>query len=154
MVPFVTSYDGFPASTCASVDLPEPLGPITACTSPAFTLRETPLSICRSPMPAWRSFISSTKPVIECCLYRVHCLAEERPVRREGIARRPGAGAEPGPGSADSVVQIAKDHCGSVGQPTLPSRVIPSSCCASTANSIGNSLNTSRHKPLTIIDTG
>jgi hypothetical protein len=38
-------------------------------------------------------------------------------------------------------------------QPTLPSSVIPNSCCASSANSIGSSLNTSLQKPLTIIDT-
>ena len=37
--------------------------------------------------------------------------------------------------------------------PMLPSRLTPSSFCASTANSIGNSLNTSLQKPLTIIDT-
>src|SRR6202171_5610318 len=153
MVPWVTSYDGFPARTCASVDSPEPFGPMTACTSPALTLREMPFSISRSPIPAWRSFISSTKPLIECCLYRVHRLAEKRPVCREGIPRRSGAGAEPGPGSADSVVEVAQGHEDLVNQPTLPSRVMPSSCCASTANSIGSSLNTSRQNPLTIIDT-
>jgi hypothetical protein len=37
--------------------------------------------------------------------------------------------------------------------PTLPSRLTSSSFCASTANSIGSSLNTLRQKPLTIIDT-
>src|SRR5438105_9228972 len=37
--------------------------------------------------------------------------------------------------------------------PTLPSRLIPSSRCASTANSIGSSLKTSLQKPFTIIDT-
>src|SRR5215210_5699020 len=110
MLPFVTWYEGLPANTCASVDFPEPLGPITACTSPAFTLREMPLRISRSPIPAWRSFISSTKPVIESCLYRVHRLAEKRPVRCERISRSPGAGAEPGPGSAYSVVEIAEGH--------------------------------------------
>src|SRR5882762_10542430 len=157
MVPLVTSYDGFPASTCASVDLPEPFGPITACTSPAFTLREMPFRISRSPIPACRSFISSTKPLIECCLQRVHCLTEKRPVSRERIARRPGTGAEPGPASADPVDEIPSCHvysvCAPEAQPTLPSSVMPSSCCASTANSIGSSLNTSRQKPLTIIDT-
>lgn len=34
--------------------------------------------------------------------------------------------------------------------PTLPSNEIPSSFCASTANSIGSCLSTSRAKPLTI----
>ena len=37
--------------------------------------------------------------------------------------------------------------------PTLPSRLIPSSFCASTANSIGSCFNTSRAKPLTISAT-
>ena len=38
-------------------------------------------------------------------------------------------------------------------QPTLPSRLTLRSLCASTANSMGSSLNTSRQKPLTIIET-
>src|SRR5437667_10417755 len=38
-------------------------------------------------------------------------------------------------------------------QPTLPSKLIPRSFCASTANSMGSSLNTSLQKPLTIMDT-
>ena len=37
--------------------------------------------------------------------------------------------------------------------PTLPSRLIPSSFCASTANSIGSCFSTSRAKPLTISAT-
>src|ERR1044071_5162184 len=37
--------------------------------------------------------------------------------------------------------------------PTLPSRLIPSSRVASTANSIGSSLKTSLQKPFTIIET-
>src|SRR5438094_9800367 len=37
--------------------------------------------------------------------------------------------------------------------PTLPSRLMPSSRCASTANSMGSSLNTSLQKPFTIIET-
>ncbi len=48
-VPPVTSYAGWPASTCASVLLPEPFGPMTACTSPAFTVRSMPLRISLSP---------------------------------------------------------------------------------------------------------
>ena len=37
--------------------------------------------------------------------------------------------------------------------PTLPSRLIPTNFCASTANSIGNCCNTSLQKPLTINPT-
>src|SRR6185437_9988467 len=40
-----------------------------------------------------------------------------------------------------------------MGYPTAPSRLTPSSFCASTANSIGSSLKTSLQKPFTIIDT-
>src|SRR6476661_9055327 len=59
--PPVTSYAGLPASTCASVLLPEPLGPMMACTSPGATVSEMPRRISRSPAFAYRSFISSTK---------------------------------------------------------------------------------------------
>src|SRR6478672_6248786 len=59
--PPVTSYAGFPASTCTSVLLPEPLGPMIACTSPAATESEIPRRMSRSPALAYRSFISSTK---------------------------------------------------------------------------------------------
>ena len=43
--PSVTSYFGLPIMTLASVLLPEPLGPISACTSPFFTTRSTPRRI-------------------------------------------------------------------------------------------------------------
>src|SRR5207237_10821620 len=50
--------------------------------------------------------------------------------------------------AVDSGVQITNfEH-----QPTLPSKETPSNFCASTANSIGSSRNTSRQKPFTIID--
>jgi len=42
-------YDGWQASTYDSVLLPEPLGPITAWTSPAFTVRSMPLRISLPP---------------------------------------------------------------------------------------------------------
>src|SRR6266540_5132118 len=44
-------------------------------------------------------------------------------------------------------------HKKSVLHPTLPSRLTPSSFCASTANSIGSSRKTSLQKPLTIMFT-
>ena len=37
MVPAVTSYSGEPSRVLPSVLLPEPLGPMMACTSPALT---------------------------------------------------------------------------------------------------------------------
>src|SRR5687768_8313634 len=42
----------------ASVDLPEPFGPISAWTSSGFTVRSIPLRICLSPARAWRLRIS------------------------------------------------------------------------------------------------
>ena len=56
MLPCVTTYSGLPSSTEASVDLPEPFGPIRAWTSPGRTVRSTPwristpssLETCRS----------------------------------------------------------------------------------------------------------
>src|SRR5215212_4477222 len=46
--------------TCESVDLPEPLGPMTACTSPLRTVRSMPRRISLPRTPARRpSMISS-----------------------------------------------------------------------------------------------
>src|SRR3954447_9639047 len=55
--PCVTSYRGRPASTFASVDLPEPFGPMIACTSPVPTLSVRPRRISLPSMPAWRLLI-------------------------------------------------------------------------------------------------
>src|SRR3982751_1029682 len=44
----------------ARVDLPEPLGPISAWISPERTVRSTPLRICLSPALTWRLRISSS----------------------------------------------------------------------------------------------
>jgi hypothetical protein len=57
--PPVTVYAGCPASTCASVLFPDPFGPITACTSPGFTVRLMPRRISLSLTVARRSLISS-----------------------------------------------------------------------------------------------
>src|SRR3954471_2777773 len=48
IVPSVISYSGWPMIVEASVDLPEPFGPISACSSPFETDRSTPLRISRS----------------------------------------------------------------------------------------------------------
>ncbi len=42
---------------------------------------------------------------------------------------------------------------GATSYPTLPSRLTPSSFCASTANSMGSSLKTVLQNPFTIIET-
>jgi len=61
--PESTWYLGWPAMVEASVDLPEPLGPMIACTSPELMVRFTPLRmglvVSSSRMTdAWRSLIS------------------------------------------------------------------------------------------------
>jgi hypothetical protein len=55
--PSVTSRLGWPMMTLASVDLPEPLGPMRAWISPLLTLRSRPFRICLSPAWTWRSRI-------------------------------------------------------------------------------------------------
>src|SRR5205814_10063281 len=55
--------------------------------------------------------------------------------------------------SLDRGVEVLDLQQRMLAQPTLPSRLIPSNRCASTANSIGSSLKTSLQKPFTIIDT-
>jgi len=57
--PLVTSKVSRPASTCDSVLLPEPLGPMMACTSPGRTTRSMPLRISFSPTRACSPRISS-----------------------------------------------------------------------------------------------
>src|SRR5262249_31893918 len=57
--PSVTVKASRPARTPARVLLPEPLGPMMACTSPAFTLRSTPRRISLSSTRAWRLKIVS-----------------------------------------------------------------------------------------------
>src|SRR5690348_14383039 len=47
-------------SVCERVDLPDPFGPITACTSPLLIASETPLRICRPSTLACRFLISKS----------------------------------------------------------------------------------------------
>src|SRR3954454_4531170 len=58
MVPSVISYEGWPMIVEASVDLPEPLGPMSAWISPLLTSRSTPLRISRSSTRTCRLRIS------------------------------------------------------------------------------------------------
>src|SRR5215471_19206517 len=51
-------------SVCDSVDLPEPFGPMTACTSPLSIASETPLRICRPSTLARRFLISKSANVL------------------------------------------------------------------------------------------
>src|ERR687897_1044653 len=63
-LPPSTSYPGRPMSTWASVDLPDPLGPMTACTSPERTVRSMPRRISLPDTPARSPEISSTWPTL------------------------------------------------------------------------------------------
>ena len=58
IVPSVTSRFGWPMITFASVDLPEPFGPIRAWISPFETSRSSPLRISLSPALTCRFLIS------------------------------------------------------------------------------------------------
>src|SRR3954470_10975905 len=58
IVPSVISYSGWPMIVEASVDLPEPLGPMSACSSPLPMLRSTPRRISRSSTRTCRLRIS------------------------------------------------------------------------------------------------
>src|SRR4051794_40111902 len=58
--PCVTSRPGWPMITLASVDLPEPLGPISAWISFERTSRSRPLRISFSPAATWRLRIDSS----------------------------------------------------------------------------------------------
>src|SRR4029079_13577021 len=60
IVPSVTSSAGWPMITLASVDLPEPLGPISAWTFPFSTSRSRPLRIFLSSTSTCRFRISSS----------------------------------------------------------------------------------------------
>src|SRR5438445_8713692 len=46
--------------TCDSVDLPEPFGPMIACTSPGFTVSDSPWRISLSSTRTWRILTSSS----------------------------------------------------------------------------------------------
>src|SRR5215471_4702449 len=58
--PPVTSYPGWPIRVLESVLLPEPLGPMTACTSPRLSPSETPRRISRPSTETCRSWISKS----------------------------------------------------------------------------------------------
>src|SRR3954451_12409786 len=58
--PSVTSRPGWPMIALASVDLPEPLGPMRAWISLLCRSRSRPLRICLSPAATWRLRICSS----------------------------------------------------------------------------------------------
>jgi hypothetical protein len=69
--PSVTSYCGLPMIVLASVDLPEPFGPISACVSPFSTFRFTPRRICFSSVRTCRFWISKLIRSLSSSLVRL-----------------------------------------------------------------------------------
>src|SRR5690242_21859484 len=73
-------------SVCERVDLPDPFGPITACTSPLLIASETPLRICRPSTLARRSLISKSANSLFALLH--FCAPCARPAHHVGAVVR------------------------------------------------------------------
>src|SRR3954469_15105724 len=56
--------------TCDSVDLPDPFGPMIACTSPGFTVSDSPWRISRSSTRTCRFLTSSNDIIFFRCFPR------------------------------------------------------------------------------------
>ena len=138
--PSVTVNFSLPASTDASVDLPEPLGPMMACTSPALTSRSIPRRISLPSTEAcklctfnisstyyYSRFLFSLSQVVSTAFRRV-CKPDPtlNPFLGRGLSHATGLQTQ------------------TANYPTLPSNWRASSFCASTANSIGSLASTSR----------
>src|SRR5687767_7329460 len=108
-----------------------------ACTSPAFTARVRPLRIGLSATVAWRFSILNKFYVLEHepQLHRERIIAGvEHPMSRpahEPLRVRATTGLQ-----AFLYVWARRGWDSTKPHPTLPSRLIPSNFCASTANSI------------------
>src|SRR4051794_12070579 len=121
-----------------------------ACTSPAGTCSDTPFRIGLSATAAWRLVISSIISKFQdhlsergAATRRVNFCEETLPKGFKLRLRAYGCEVVPLPVTATRrVANEALKHVGkfSLGHPTPPSSEIPSSFCASTANSIGSCL--------------
>src|SRR3984885_1936953 len=96
--PSVTSSAGWPMITLASVDLPDPLGPISACTLPFSTSRSRPLRISFSSTRTCRLRISSSANF-------THSVSGVSKVWDSGGAGDRGLAAAAGPGELDQLGQ-------------------------------------------------
>src|SRR5216684_4824563 len=140
--------------TWDSVDLPEPFGPMMACTSPRFTVSESAWRISRSSTRTCRFLTSSSGIHSVLNLFdqfealldaRRHMLAYRRHFNSHRLHLIHELTDLPTNRAQLFQHEIFRlDH-----QPTLPSRLIEISFCASTANSIGSCCSTSFTKPLT-----
>src|SRR4051794_5646212 len=84
--PSVTSRLGWPMITLASVDLPEPFGPMRAWISPLLTVRSRPLRIFLSPAWTWRLRISRSAMSLRSGGFRIRSIEVRSGV--DGLARR------------------------------------------------------------------
>src|ERR1043166_5274003 len=180
--------------TWESVDLPEPFGPIMACTSPLFTTSDNPCRISRSSTRTCR-FLTSSNGILTFLLRHpevraASCGALRRMLTQSSLPSFETATTRPPQDDgtlvrfkslkmigkmlanhshfcphclhfACALAHIATDRAKllqhQIGrfnhQPTLPSRLIEISFCASTANSIGSGCSTSLTKPFTTSPT-
>src|SRR6185369_6367252 len=129
-----------------------------ACTSPAGTSSDTPFRIGLSATVAWRFLIVS---IVLFDHNFVSLIGDGRAIDFRPLVDRIGLGgiadfdghAVATAFAGDTMVAATTIAAMSIHHPTLPSKLIPNSFCASTANSIGSCLSTSRAKPLTISAT-
>src|SRR5258708_6547476 len=82
-------YPGWPMSAYESVDLPDPFGPITACTSPLLMERVTPLRISLPSTLARRSRISKSANSVSLLLHFVCAVGRGLPQPCGPLDRRP-----------------------------------------------------------------
>src|SRR5258706_1518096 len=82
-------YPGWPMSAYESVDLPDPFGPITACTSPLLMERVTRLSIHLPSTLARRSRISKSAHSVSLLLHFVCAVGRGLPQPCGPLDRRP-----------------------------------------------------------------
>src|SRR3954471_5100313 len=85
--PSVISRPGWPMIALASVDLPEPLGPISAWISPLLTVRSRPLRICLSPAWTWRLRISSSAAMCLASSFRGPGFDQRAGVEQGGVGQ-------------------------------------------------------------------
>src|SRR5438067_6253608 len=85
--PLSMEYPGWPIRAYESVDLPEPFGPITACTSPLLMARVTPLRMGLPSTLACRSRISKSANFVIALLHLISAVGRglsqpRRPLHR------------------------------------------------------------------------
>src|SRR5215216_3938323 len=99
-------------SVLASVDLPDPFGPMSACVSPRFTVRSTPWRISRSSVRTCRFWISSN------CLFSLPKWLDEV-VQRHLVQGSDDGPLYPGPqqlgGAGRGALAYAGEHAVGVG---------------------------------------